>query len=127
PIVLRVSEMYLNRAEAYIGKQQAALAANDIKTLRARAENVSESAIELPSSDLDAMKQIVYDERVKELSFEGHRLFDITRRKQNLVRAENSSSTIKSLTYPSDYFVLPIPQRELDANPNMRPNPTVNN
>ncbi len=127
PLVLRVSEMYLNRAEAYIGKKQPVQAAADIKVLQARALGKTTTDITLPESDLEAMTGIVYQERIRELAFEGHRLFDITRRKQDLVRDETTTSTLKKLTYPSDYFILPIPQRELDANPNMKPNPTVNN
>lgn len=127
PLILRTSEMYLNRAEAYIGKKQPAQAAVDIKTIQARAIETTPSNITLPESDLDAMTEIVYQERVRELALEGHRLFDITRRKQDLVRDMTTTSTVQKLTYPSDYFILPIPQRELDANPNMKPNPTVNN
>ena len=69
---------------------------------------------------------LVQRERVKELCFEGHNFFDITRWKQNLVREHNTNSTVRSLAYPNDLFVLPIPQYELDANENMKPNPTVN-
>lgn len=127
PIILRLSEAYLNRAEAYIAKEQPALAAADIKAIHARALGKAVTDIELPETDLEAMTQIVYEERIRELAFEGHRLFDISRRKQNLVRDENTTSSVTELTYPSDYFVLPIPQRELDANPNMDGNPTVNN
>lgn len=127
PLVLRVSEMYLNRAEAYIGKKQPALAAADIKSIRARALSTAAEGITLPESDLNAMTEIVYQERIRELALEGHRLFDISRRKQDLIRSIPTTSTRQELKYPSDYFVLPIPQRELDANPNMKPNPTVNN
>lgn len=127
PIVLRLSEVYLNRAEAYINKNLPSLAADDIKTIQARALNQDPSEIILPENDLSAMKAIVYEERIRELALEGHRLFDITRRKQDLVRDSGTTSAIKELKYPSDYFILPIPQRELDANPDMKPNPTVNN
>lgn len=127
PLILRASEVYLNRAEAYIAKKQPELAAADIKAIQGRARNLSPEAITLPESDIEAMKTIVYQERIRELGLEGHRLFDITRRKQDLVRVANTTSTTQKLTYPSDYFILPIPLRELDANPNMKPNPTVNN
>ena len=63
---------------------------------------------------------------MKELCFEGHNLFDITRWKQNLVREQHTTSTLRRLNYPNDRFVLPIPQTELNANTNMQGNPTVN-
>ena len=69
---------------------------------------------------------LIDKERARELCFEGHNFFDITRRGKDLVRATGSYSEVKYIGYPSDYFVLPIPQTELDANPNMVGNPTIN-
>ena len=54
-------------------------------------------------------------------------LFDLTRWKQDLVREAKTTSSVRRINYPSDLFVLPIPQTELFANENMQPNPTVNN
>ena len=56
-------------------------------------------------------------ERVKELCYEGHRLFDITRRKEDLLRTNNSS--VKEVKYPNYRFVLPIDQYEMQSNENM--------
>jgi len=66
-------------------------------------------------------------ERTKELCFEGQIFFDITRRKQDLIRENSTNSSAKRINYPSDYFILPIPLTELNANKKMQPNPTVNN
>ncbi len=77
------------------------------------------------TSDADLL-QLVRRERVKELCFEGHNFFDLTRWKQDVVREHNTTSVVKRINYPSDYFVLPLPQDELNANTNMQPNPTVN-
>src|SRR5690606_17658192 len=84
PIVIRVAEVYLNRAEAYVALNQPEKAAADVKKILARALMVSENTIDLPSNNVNAMRELVYKERMKELAFEGHRLFDITRRKQDL-------------------------------------------
>ncbi len=86
-----------------------------------------EKATQLLAATADAdLLTLVQCERVKELCFEGHNFFDITRWKQDLVREYTTNSTVRTLTYPNDLFVLPIPQYELDANENMKPNPTVN-
>ena len=71
--------------------------------------------------------RLVKRERVKELCFEGHNFFDLIRWKEDVVRESRSNSSMKFMAYPSDYFVLPIPQFELNDNKNMQPNPTVNN
>jgi hypothetical protein len=125
-LILRTSEMYLNRAEAYLNKKALEKAAADLKAIIARALDKDVSEISLPENDKEALRRIIEKERSKELCFEGHQFYDITRRKQNLVREASTNSIVRFMPYPNDRFVLPIPQRELDANPNMQPNPTVN-
>ncbi len=113
--LLRVSEMYLIHAEAaaHLGKDSEAL--DDLRALEARARGVDQSEITFSSSDV---LDLVAEERIKELCFEGHRFFDITRRHEDLGRMD--------ITYPDWRYVLPIPQVELDANENIEPNPTSN-
>lgn len=127
PFILRVSEMYLNRAEANLANNNLNNAANDLKAIIGRALNQNIADVELNYSNSDELLHLIKRERVKELSFEGHNFFDIVRWKDNLIRSENSSSNVKFLPYPNDLFVLPIPQTELNANTNMQGNPTVNN
>lgn len=127
PIVFRSSEMYLNRAEAYLNKDLLTEAANDIKKIIARAHNQLPDDVVVTTTDKAALRSIIEKERIKELSFEGHKFFDTTRWKKDMVRDANTTSTVKKLTYPNDLFLLPIPQRELDINPNMKGNPMVNN
>ena len=115
--VFRVSEMYLIHAEAVLqGSGDTAGAASDLKAIIARARGVAESAVTVPSGK-DALLEAVKTERVKELCYEGHRIFDITRRKENLVRTNNSS--VKLVEYPNYRFVLPIDQMEMQSNENM--------
>jgi len=57
--------------------------------------------------------QDIIDERKRELSFEGFALHDIKRLEGN----------VGSLPYNSPKLVMPVPQRETDANPNLNQNP----
>lgn len=126
PMVLRVSEQYLNRAEAYLNLGNLEGAANDLKMIIGRAIDENYTEVVLNYSSSEELAQLIQKERAKELCFEGHNFFDITRRKENLVRELSTNSSVKLLTYPNYLFVLPIPQKEIDANPNMQQNPTSN-
>jgi hypothetical protein len=61
-------------------------------------------------------------ERRRELFAEGHRVFDITRRGQNLVRTDCTSPTCE-VTFPDTNFILPLPQEETDVNTNIEQAP----
>jgi tetratricopeptide (TPR) repeat protein len=127
PLVLRVTEMYLNRAEAYLKKGQLSQAAGDLKLVLARALQENAAEVRLTYANADELLQLIKKERARELCFEGHNFFDIVRMKDPLIRGKESTSHVKFLPYPNDLFVLPIPQTELNANTNMQGNPTVNN
>jgi starch-binding outer membrane protein, SusD/RagB family len=126
PMVLRASEMYFIRAEAYLAKNNTQAASDDLKVIIGRALAQPPATVILTATDKTILDKTITVERAKELCFEGHNFFDIVRRKQNLVRGTTTASTVKTINYPSDYFVLPIPQAEIDANPGMVGNPTVN-
>jgi hypothetical protein len=68
----------------------------------------------------------ILNERRKELAFEGLRYFDLTRLALPVARPVQAGTAPTTLTLAvSDYRrILPIPQVELDANPNIKPNPT---
>ena len=66
----------------------------------------------------EALKDIIQDERRKELMFEGHRLFDLTRKKKSFTKY-SSDGAIIDVNYPSNKTILPIPQSEIDANYNI--------
>lgn len=123
PFVLRLSEMYLIRAEAACREGDLQAAASDVAALEARARGLDVSEIHVDASDAGSLDALIQRERVKELFLEGHRLFDITRRHETLTRDSGCGSTVLSLAFPDDRFILPIPLVELDANKNMQPNP----
>lgn len=127
PFVFRLSEEFLNAAEAAWHLGQYADARQYIRAIVERAVGAVKADAALAAYTDASLIDLIRRERVKELCFEGHNLWDITRWKQDLVREANTTSAVRRISYPSDLFVLPIPQTELFANENMQPNPTVNN
>lgn len=120
--VLRVSEMYLIRAEAYANiSGQDASGSTDLNTLRAsRITNyVNESLLG------QELKDAIQVERRKELVAEGHRWFDLKRINRGVQRGADCRGLTISCTLEAGNFrfVFPIPQSELDANENMVQNP----
>ncbi|MCQ2141097.1 MAG: RagB/SusD family nutrient uptake outer membrane protein [Bacteroidales bacterium] len=124
PFVLRGSEMYLIHAEAVANGTAHDLnaAADDIKTLEARARGIAKTDVSLDYSDLDTMNKLIKQERVKELSFEGHSIFDSIRRGEAVTRPEDCNAKIKRLEYGDHRTILPIDQMEMQANDNMEQN-----
>lgn len=122
--MIRLSELYLNRAEAKWNLKRYTDAADDLRIIAQRA-NPSKTIVISYGSESDLYKQIA-DERNRELCFEGHRFFDLARRKESMVRGSDCNATTCILTYPNDKFVLPIPLKETQANEAMIPNPGFN-
>ena len=116
PQILRLGEIYLNRAEAYAKIGNKANALTDLNVIRSRAglSNAlySESNLQGATSLLDAILQ----ERRIELAFEGHRAIDLYRNR--LSQDRNFPGVQPPVIVPYDdarniYF---IPQDELFAN-----------
>ena len=110
-IILRLSEMYLNRAEAIVNGATivGVTAAADLKKLTDR-NGVAEVS---PS------KATIFNERRKELNFEGHIAYDYARTQTSLTRSDYNGLTNKDVPFPSYKWAMPIPKREMDANSNM--------
>ena len=117
--VIRLSEMYLIRAEAAaeLGNQSQANA--DLNLIRQRAD-VAASALNLNTKD--ALITAILLERRKELNLEGFLLFDLARRKKNVLRTDCMSNTC-NLNYPNAHYILPIPEQSVLTNANMIQNP----
>lgn len=85
PILFRLAEMYLNRAEAYAKKGQAGPALADVDEIRKN--RGLEGALyngTVPAGM--TLLDVVLKERRMELAFEGHRVFDVYRNKMDLDR-----------------------------------------
>lgn len=115
PIVSRLGEVYLNRAEAYVKLGKYSDAQHDINLIRGR----SVVGGEYPSGYMKAenASQVVDDERRLEMAFEGFRSFDIFRLGHTLVRnypgffgGENKPIEATDLRIPQA-----VPQTAIDA------------
>jgi len=120
PIVSRLAEMYLNRAESFAKKDDAANALADINLIRDRAGIPSYTAVPTGQTILD----VVLQERRVELAYEGHRKYDVFRNKMTLNRRYPGTHDLGSATavrlevpYTANEVVCFIPQREIDAYP----------
>ena len=125
PKVLRLAEQYLICAEAYAEKGDAATAWQYIQSIRAsRIDNYNPATDVMPSN----VKSEIFEERKRELAFEGHLWFDYKRKGLGFERQGRSDSgnnvmtnEINSLVIEesNNRWILPIPQDELNANSGM--------
>ncbi len=102
--LIRLAEMYLIRAESNIRIGTPYLGAtplDDYNTIHTRAG--------LTPSGSVTLNDIILERRL-ELAFEGHRIHDIKRLKQN----------VATWTYNDPMLVFPIPAREIEANPTLK-------
>jgi len=116
--VIRLSEVYLIRAEARAkqgGKDD--LAAADLDVVAKRADASKTTTIETGL----ALQNLILLENRKEFAFEGHRLFDLTRNKMAFIKYRTGGVTI-AIPNTSLKTVLPIPLAEMNANTNMEQN-----
>lgn len=118
--ILRMSEIYFIAAEAAYrlnDEPKALMYLNDVATQR-------DGSFAGYASSGTALLDDILLERRKELAFEGHRYWDLVRNNLDVVRVNlvNNYPGTVPLTLPATDFrrIFPIPQVELDANPNIR-------
>ena len=113
--LIRISEMYLNRAEAIAhgASVSGVTAESDLRAIAAARGATAPSPSETS----------IFDERRKELAFEGHIVYDYARCNKNLVRTDFDGVVNKDIAAGDYKWAMPIPKREIDANPNMVQNP----
>jgi len=118
--VLRMSEVYLIAAEAAYQTNNEPLALTYLNAV-AKERDASFAGY---SSSGDALLNDILLERRKELAFEGHRYWDLVRYNRDVVRvnlAGNYPGNVPLVIAANNFRrILPIPQAELDANPNIR-------
>jgi SusD family. len=136
-VVFRLSEMYLNYAEACAALGQygeARTYLNDLRQLKA-------GLPALTAPDAGLMDRIKHERRI-ELCFEGHRFFDIRRWGIAEVGSEDAKGvvitkqpngtftyqqiTVEERTWKPSFYFYPIPRTEIQKNPNITQNPEYN-
>ncbi len=115
-IVLRLSEMYLIRAEALVNGASisGASAADDVNAIRTH-----RGLGELTSVGREAIK----NEYRWEFLYEGHYYFDLGRWGDDVVRVDYSGANNQNVPAGSAKRVWPISKSELDVNPSLVQNP----
>ncbi len=137
-IIIRYADILLMNAEAHaeLGTMNSTVWNNTVQEVRKRAGFTEDGALNLPTGDV---KEIIRNERRCELAFEGQRRKDIIRWKiadkvmngyihglytgassgtdNGYVRLENRQFN------SGKHYLWPIPQKEIDLNPNLKQNP----
>jgi hypothetical protein len=123
--VIRIAEMYLNRAEAAatVGSPVFSLTAAlaDLKFLKSRrytdytgsAQETADNALGQPA----LLEEILRQRRI-EFAFEGQRFFDLKRLGRDLIKGPHYSN----VSFTDTRILAPIPQGDVDGNPNLKQN-----
>ncbi len=114
-IILRLSEMYLNRAEATVkGNLTDYDAVADLKVI---ADNRGATAA-------TATPAGIFTERQKELAWEAHLWFDLGRTKTDMTRKDFvGDANAQNITWGTEKWAMPLPASECIVNKNLEQNP----
>ena len=124
--LLRLGDVILLKAEALAGLDRLGEAATEVNRIRTRVSLPNLSAV-AQSNKANMMKAIL-DERRLELAQEGQRWDDLVRFGQvvsvmnNLVEIDLRTGAPFNYNMDDSKILLPIPQEELDRNPNLTQN-----
>lgn len=126
--ILRYADILLMYAEALNELNRTGEAYAYIQQVRNRA-NLPDLAVVKPNMSQAEMRDQIAHERFLEFAIEGQRINDIIRwgwlyDADKLAMLKANDSDFNTWAPGNEY--LPIPQRELDVNPNLKPNPANN-
>jgi len=118
---MRISELYLIRAEAHARENQLGQAASSIQSLRD--QRLVSSPVVAYTTQAEALDDILAERRL-ELAFEGHRWKDLKRFNQGFTRnaMDCGGATPCQLNAGDFRFTLPLPLTEVLNNPNITEN-----
>lgn len=122
PVISRLGEIYMNRAEAYAKLGQYENALKDLNTIRER----SIEGAGYPSLDATNASELIDKERQLELAYQAERSYDVFRNGKSLTRhfpgPHNQAEEVPATDYRVTYY---IPQDAINAYPGtLTQNPT---
>lgn len=118
PILLRLSEQYLIRAEARAQQGNVAGAQSDLNVIRKRAGLANTTA----ATQTDLLTAILHERQVELFTEWGHRWFDL-KRTGNIDAVMSVVTPQKGGTWTPSDQLLPIPVSEIVINSNLTQNP----
>jgi hypothetical protein len=113
--VIRLSEVYLLLAEAYYHLGDEGNARTYLNTIA----QIREPSFSGYTSSGDILLNDITNERRKELAFEGNRFFDLNRLGLDINRSLQFPADAQYIPASDHRRVMPIPQYEINANPDM--------
>ncbi len=122
PQYLRLSEMYLNRAEAKAKLSMDADAIADVNIIRSRAGLSGTALYDISDLGGRSVLDVVLEERRLELAYEGHRSFDQFRNKRDMNRTYEGihlvpGASTQLISWDDKRNIFFIPDEELNTNP----------
>ncbi|TVR19440.1 MAG: RagB/SusD family nutrient uptake outer membrane protein [Balneolaceae bacterium] len=115
--VFRVAEMILIQAEAHYELNNEAAATEALELLRSHR---GLAAYENAPSGIELFEEI-YDERRRELAFEGHRWFDLKRRAMDVPKPQVNLNP--AVPFDDVRILAPLSATQVENNPNLDQNP----
>lgn len=112
--IIRVAEIYLNRAEARAEQGNTSGAQSDLNAVR------NARTLDDVTATGDALIEAILTERRLELAFEGHRFFDLKRRARDIPKPQTA---FEVLEYDDFRVLAPFPNSEVQSNPQLDQNP----
>ena len=131
-VILRLADVKLLWAEALLASGNPGAALQQINDVRTRARNMATGGMipvnfDASVTDRNTIFGWIMDERLRELAAEGQRWYDLRRwalgGSISLNNAYFSSSNATNMKWDNKYLFFPIPQSELNLNPNIIQNP----
>lgn len=127
PVYLRLSEMYLNRAEANAKLNNNQLALDDVNIIRTRA-GIPTLTVASVAASAKSILDVVLEERWLEHAFEGQRAYDLFRNGRSMIRNYPGTHAVngnvnQTVTAFDNRVVSYIPLTEINKNPALTQNP----